>query len=98
MACFSSQLERQSYDSHVLALNRYRTFTLPATVRAAEAYRVIARDELPLTPRAPLASRMVNVAGISGNMSELALAVPGMGVKNRPWRWLLHWLRGQPGA
>lgn len=46
MACFQSQLARQPYDDHITALNRYRTYTLPRTVRAAEAYRVLTAEEL----------------------------------------------------
>src|SRR5690606_21592599 len=38
MECFASQLARQRYDLDITALNRYRTYTLPATVTAAEAY------------------------------------------------------------
>ena len=41
MNCFASQLARQLYDRHVMALNKYRTYTLPNTVEAAEAYRII---------------------------------------------------------
>ena len=40
IACFDSQLEEQSYDEHVAALNRFRTYTLPREVEAAEAFRV----------------------------------------------------------
>ena len=50
MACFPSQLALQSYDRQILALNRYRTYTLPRAVQAAEAYRVLHRDELRALP------------------------------------------------
>jgi len=46
MACFVSQLAVQSYDEHIAALNRYRTYTLGAGVRAAEAFRVLTGDGL----------------------------------------------------
>jgi glycosyltransferase involved in cell wall biosynthesis/LmbE family N-acetylglucosaminyl deacetylase len=46
MQCFPSQLKNQDYARHIRALNAYRTYTLPATVTAAEAYRVIAPNEL----------------------------------------------------
>jgi LmbE family N-acetylglucosaminyl deacetylase len=46
MSCFKSQLERQDYDQHVLALNRFRTYTLPRSVRAAEAYRMVDSADL----------------------------------------------------
>ena len=41
LACFISQLAVQAYDRHVEALNRFRTYTLPREVEAAEAYWVI---------------------------------------------------------
>jgi LmbE family N-acetylglucosaminyl deacetylase len=40
MACFESQLALQRYDRHVMALNVQRTYTLPASVDAAEGVRV----------------------------------------------------------
>ncbi|MDE2260344.1 MAG: glycosyltransferase [Betaproteobacteria bacterium] len=46
MACFASQLARQRYDLHMAGLNRYRTYTLPETVEAAEAYLILTADEL----------------------------------------------------
>lgn len=39
--CYASQLDIQPYDEVILALNRYRTYTLPATVTMAEAYAFI---------------------------------------------------------
>jgi len=41
VACYASQLDIQPYDEVILALNRYRTYTLPATVALAEAYAFI---------------------------------------------------------
>lgn len=38
IACYPSQLGIQPYDELIIALNRYRTYTLPASVRLAEAY------------------------------------------------------------
>lgn len=46
IACFDSQLERQRYAEQIEALNRFRTYTLPSTVTAAEAYRLIAAHDL----------------------------------------------------
>lgn len=46
MQCFASQLKVQAYDAHIAALNRFRTYTLPATVSMAEAYCVHDGDEL----------------------------------------------------
>jgi LmbE family N-acetylglucosaminyl deacetylase len=39
IACFGSQLALQSYDEQLLALNRYRAYTLGATVSHAEAFQ-----------------------------------------------------------
>ena len=41
VACYRSQLDIRSYDEVILALNRYRTYTLPASVALAEAYALI---------------------------------------------------------
>jgi GT2 family glycosyltransferase/LmbE family N-acetylglucosaminyl deacetylase/uncharacterized coiled-coil protein SlyX len=38
MACFASQLARQPLHRQITALNRYRTYSLPASVLAAEAF------------------------------------------------------------
>lgn len=38
MTCFKSELRFQAYDEHIAALNRYRTYTLPSEVMAAEAF------------------------------------------------------------
>lgn len=46
MECFVSQNTKQRYDLHIAALNRYRTYTLPASVTAAEAYILIPAEEL----------------------------------------------------
>ena len=46
MECFTSQNERQRYDLGIAALNRYRTYTLPAGVVAAEAYIQTTAEEL----------------------------------------------------
>lgn len=50
MKCFVSQNARQRYDQHIAALNRYRTYTLPASVTAAEAYILIPAEELSNDP------------------------------------------------
>lgn len=46
MRCFTSQLVKQPYDQHIMALNRYRTYTLAADVTAAEAYKLVTAGEL----------------------------------------------------
>lgn len=47
MACFASQMQHQAYGEHIAALNRYRTYTLPADIKAAEAFLLMGADELP---------------------------------------------------
>ncbi len=44
MACFVSQLAVQRYDEHMLALNRYRSYTLGPAVTHAEAFHVIGAE------------------------------------------------------
>lgn len=46
MQCFVSQNEKQRYDLNIAALNRYRTYTLPAEVTSAEAYVLVSAEEL----------------------------------------------------
>ena len=46
MQCFKSQQLAQDYAKHIEALNTFRTYSLPNTVSHAEAYRVLAPDEL----------------------------------------------------
>jgi len=46
MACFVSQNALQPYDQHIAALNRYRSYTLPVSVTAAEAYILLAAEQL----------------------------------------------------
>lgn len=43
--CFVSQLASQRYDLHIAALNRYRTYTLPPTVTAAEAFLLVSEAD-----------------------------------------------------
>jgi LmbE family N-acetylglucosaminyl deacetylase len=45
--CFSSQLSVQDYLEQCEGLNRFRTYTLPQTVRYAEAFCVLRSSELP---------------------------------------------------
>ncbi|MBK5963258.1 hypothetical protein CCR95_03915 [Thiocystis minor] len=46
MDCFASQLKQQPYARRIAALNRFRTYTLPRSVKAAEAFRLMSRDDL----------------------------------------------------
>lgn len=46
MQCFASQIKNQRYDEHILALNRYRTYTLPKSIKSAEAYEYYTQKEI----------------------------------------------------
>lgn len=46
MRCFHSQLGVRPYDRYIEGLARYRTYTLPPTVEAAEAFQVMAATDL----------------------------------------------------
>ncbi|MDD2759952.1 MAG: glycosyltransferase [Methylomonas sp.] len=50
MRCFVSQNEKQRYDLDIAALNRYRTYTLPAEITAAEAFLLLSAEELANDP------------------------------------------------
>jgi LmbE family N-acetylglucosaminyl deacetylase len=63
-ACFSSQLAVQQYDRQSLALNIFRTYTLPAAVEAAEAFRMLAGRELKRQPTNPGNTRPCALYGI----------------------------------
>ena len=57
IACFVSQTRRHAFDELIAGLNRYRTYTLPSSVRAAEAYQVLSRSELREDPLRCFAAR-----------------------------------------
>jgi LmbE family N-acetylglucosaminyl deacetylase/GT2 family glycosyltransferase len=50
VGCFASQLAKQAYGDHIAALNRYRTYTLPAHVESAEAFVLVSVDMLRADP------------------------------------------------
>jgi len=50
MQCFASQLKRQRYDLHIAGLNRFRSYSLPDEVTAAEAYRLVTAETLHADP------------------------------------------------
>lgn len=56
MACFASQLARQRYDEQIASLNRYRAYTLPPAVQAAEAFAVFSAEVLAADPLRPFQS------------------------------------------
>ena len=66
--CFASQQAQQDYAGQLAALNRYRTYTLPREVQAAEAYLLLTprqlEGELPvLLHSQPVAARTAEAAG-----------------------------------
>lgn len=50
MACFTSQLAINDYSTYIQGLNRYRCYTLPPQVQAAEAYYLIDNQTLKNQP------------------------------------------------
>ena len=48
--CFTSQLAQQDYGRQILALNAFRSYTLPTGVRLAEAYLIVDRQTLEQAP------------------------------------------------
>lgn len=64
MECFISQNVLQRYDQHIAALNRFRTYTLPANVTAAEAYLLVSAEELALDPLKLYQSEHARQAGL----------------------------------
>jgi LmbE family N-acetylglucosaminyl deacetylase/SAM-dependent methyltransferase len=48
--CYKSQLNVQAYDEQIAALNRFRTYTLPGSVKAAEAFLMVSGEELERDP------------------------------------------------
>lgn len=67
MDCFASQMTQQSYSDHLLALHRFRTYTLPAAVKFAEAYRRV--DEWPEAITAPCVSMLNGPPWLAGGSS-----------------------------
>lgn len=100
MQCFSSQLRWQRYDEHVTGLNRYRSYTLGAETRYAEAYALYAPAELSacaaslraygdatLPPWAP-ADPVLQAQLQAGEERERALAAELVRLyASSSWRW-----------
>jgi LmbE family N-acetylglucosaminyl deacetylase len=45
MQAFSSQQERQDFSGQIQALNKYRTYSLPSSVKAVEAYWLLEQND-----------------------------------------------------
>lgn len=71
MACFASQLAAQDYDRHLLALNTYRTYTLPREILAAEAYWVLNGIECHKSLALPSPWAMERIASLLEHIEEL---------------------------
>lgn len=71
MMGFHSQLERQNYARQIVALNRYRTYTLPSTVTAAEAFYVIDPHRLAMDPD------LVHLPSVAAGQPEAAQTTIG---------------------
>ncbi len=77
--CFGSQLALQRYDEQVLALNRYRTYSLAGEVKLAEAFRLL--DAASLAQPALLAEpelarqERLNLASTRNHQEKVAVLV-----------------------
>ena len=69
MQCFASQLEHQDYTRHMLALNHFRSYTLPKEVLCAEAYLVLNQAEL----SAPTQRHLLNCASLGSQPLPLSM-------------------------
>ena len=97
MACFASQLRVQAYDRHISALNTYRTYQLPASIVAAEAFHrldpllLAAGGSALAATLAPVALQsgarpqpLVSVLVRSSNRPELMQALRSVGEQTYP--------------
>ena len=75
MRCFGSQLERQDYSRHTEALNVFRTYTLPADVKVAEAFRVITAAEAAQPDWLAVHGVQPHLGGVTATKAENRLAV-----------------------
>jgi LmbE family N-acetylglucosaminyl deacetylase/glycosyltransferase involved in cell wall biosynthesis/GT2 family glycosyltransferase len=83
MQCFRSQLARQRYDEHITGLNRYRSYTLGESVRAAEAFFIVTASELaaglgPLYESAVARRRRLGVATEGTDVPLVSVIVRSM--------------------
>jgi|CXWL01.1.fsa_nt_gi LmbE family N-acetylglucosaminyl deacetylase len=69
MRCFVSQLKHQNYLAHIQALNCYRTYTLSAEVKSAEAFWRVSAQEFDQAMQSQHFSRMSPVTVASGDPS-----------------------------
>jgi LmbE family N-acetylglucosaminyl deacetylase/glycosyltransferase involved in cell wall biosynthesis len=83
MQCFTSQLAKQRYDLDISALNRFRSYTLPPEVSAAEAYVVatgaeLARDPVGLYQSEHMRQRALGLALDSADFPLVSVIVRSM--------------------
>ena len=86
MECFISQNDRQRYDLDIAALNRYRTYTLPSEVVAAEAYILVSAKDLADDPLKLYQSEYARQAelGLTLDSSDVPLVSVIVRSMNRP--------------
>jgi LmbE family N-acetylglucosaminyl deacetylase len=99
MACYVSQQAHQDYAGQIAALNRYRTYTLPSGVQAAEAFTVLGPQQLaqdlprllqglpvalPAEPAAAAAAPLVSVLIRSIDRATLQQALDSVALQTYP--------------
>jgi LmbE family N-acetylglucosaminyl deacetylase/glycosyltransferase involved in cell wall biosynthesis len=82
VACFPSQLLQQRYDQHIAALNRYRTYTLPPEIVAAEAFEVIEAHTLAHNPLSPYRSEYQKQRALGLPMASVDLPLVSVLVRS----------------
>ncbi len=85
MDCFNSQLAQRDYVGLIKALNRFRAYTLPNTVEAAEAYLLIIAEALPADPL-----ELYVIEADRQRRFGLSLASPGCFFDGARWRTVWH--------
>lgn len=82
-ACFRSQLALQGYDEQILALNRFRAYTLGSEVNLAEAYRLLDAEALnqPVWIADPESDRQerLSLASTRSDQEKVAVLIRSMG-------------------
>ena len=92
MNCFVSQLALQDYSRHILGLNTYRSYTLPATVTAVEGYYML--NGLELQNQYSVFGNTRQTAVLKDLQTELSRVYNSRSWRiTMPLRWLLKQLK-----
>lgn len=92
MNCFVSQLALQDYTRHILGLNTYRSYTLPATVMAVEGYYML--NGLELQNQYRVFGNTRQTAVLKDLQTELSRVYNSRSWRlTMPLRWLLKLIR-----